>query len=138
MGFNDLATPALDLPEVAQLAQQAPAAGSSRKAKKAAKEAAAAAGVADMVLLSQTAAAAAAAAFDATCTAALSELAELEAAQGSAHADVSNSNNAVQLGGKYAGQLPRLTRRFQNVLQTAGAAAAEAGAEPGEGWELLG
>ena len=113
MGFEDLAAPGLDLPDVGQHAAAAPplAAASSRKAKKAAKEAAAAAAAADSALLGEGAAAAAAEAFGATCAAALGGLEGLERAGPSA------SVAAGVLGGKYTGQLPRLTRRFQGVVE---------------------
>ncbi len=131
MGFNDLAAPALDLPEASQqpaaaaaVAAGAGASGNKKKAKKAAKEAAAAAANADAALSGDGATAVAAAAFGATCQSALGELEHLERVQqGAVGPDQGGAGPGAEaaagLGGKYAGQLPRLTRRFPSVARGA-------------------
>ncbi|GAB4814208.1 hypothetical protein N2152v2_001254 [Parachlorella kessleri] len=127
MGFNDLAAPALDLLEISQqAASAAPAAAAAGKKKKCSRKAAAEAADSEAALMGDEAAETAAAAFGATCKEALSELDALEAAQGQGQAGtLADAEGAVQepmageaagLGGKYAGQLPRLTRRFRSVL----------------------
>lgn len=123
MGFNDLAAPALDLPDLsAKPAAPGPAASGRKAQRRVAKEAAAAAAVLDAALISDGAAAAAAAALKGTCDAALGELNEAEGPQGVVQPVAAGGSAA--LGGKYAGQLPRLTRRFQAVVLGGGEAAA--------------